>query len=89
MPLTSPLNVGRLGVKGFVDAGIGGAGRRRSSSDQRFDRGIGAGVFFTAPVVRVGLDVAWPRGGVDTPRTPRCAFRPGRHVLDSSALRPR
>jgi hypothetical protein len=31
-------------------------------------------VFFTAPAVRVGLDVAWPRGAPNTSRTPRVHF---------------
>jgi hypothetical protein len=59
-PLTSPLSVGRFGVKAFVDAGtVSNAGA--SLSSQRFDRSVGAGAFLTAPMVRVGLDVAWPR----------------------------
>jgi outer membrane protein assembly factor BamA len=73
VPLTSPLNVGRLGVVGFIDAAAVAA-HGVALSDQRFDRGIGAGVFFTAPAVRVGLDLAWPRGGPDTSRSPRLHF---------------
>lgn len=67
VPLTSPLNVGRVGLKGFVDYGTvynhGG-----ELADQRFDRGIGAGMFLTATVVRIGLDVAWPKGEQARPR---------------------
>ena len=73
VPFTSPLNVGRLGVSAFVDAASVAADGVRLS-DQRFDRGIGAGVFFTAPAVRVGLDVAWPRRAPNTSRTPRVHF---------------
>lgn len=61
VPLTSPLDVGRFGVKTFIDTGtVYRFGEKLS--DQRFDRGIGGGVFFTATVVRAGLDVAWPTG---------------------------
>ena len=67
VPLTSPLHVGRFGVKGFVDAGTVYASGAKLS-DQRFDRGIGGGVFFTATVVRAGLDVAWPNDGSNKPR---------------------
>jgi outer membrane protein assembly factor BamA len=73
VPLTSPLNIGRLGVIGFIDAGTVGADGV-PLSQQRFDRGIGGGVFFTAPAVRVGLDVAWRRGGANTSGTPRVHF---------------
>jgi hypothetical protein len=62
VPITSPLTIARLGVKAFVDAGtVYRSGEKLS--DQRFDRGVGAGLFMTATVVRAGLDVAWPRGG--------------------------
>ena len=66
VPITSPLNMSRFGVKGFVDYGAvypHGA----KLKDQTFDRGIGGGVFLTATVIRMGLDVAWPKGG-DKPR---------------------
>jgi hemolysin activation/secretion protein len=61
-PLTSPLAQGRLGVKGFVDAGtawISGTPLR----DQPFDRGIGGGVYFGVGPLVVDLDVAWPKTG--------------------------
>jgi outer membrane protein assembly factor BamA len=66
VPITSPLNMSRFGIKGFVDYGAvypHGA----KLKDQTFDRGIGGGVFLTATVIRMGLDVAWPKGG-DKPR---------------------
>ncbi len=62
VPLTSPLRIGRFGVKGFVDYGtVYPYGAKLS--DQPFDRGIGGGLFLTATVVRMGLDVAWSADG--------------------------
>ena len=62
VPLTSPLSVGRLGVKAFVDAGTTwDAGTRLR--DQRFERGIGGGVYFGATLVTANVDVAWPEQG--------------------------
>ena len=67
VPVTSPLNMGRLGVKAFLDAGtVYAAGSK--ISQQRFDRGLGAGVFVTATVLRAELDVAWPQTGDKKPR---------------------
>jgi outer membrane protein assembly factor BamA len=62
IPLTSPLNVGRFGVRAFVDTGttwMVGETLRRS----RWDRGIGGGVFLGATVFNASLDVAWPESG--------------------------
>jgi outer membrane protein assembly factor BamA len=57
IPLTSPLNVGRFGVKAFVDWGtIYGVGD--NLSDQTFDRGIGGGAYLHLTVVSISLDVA-------------------------------
>jgi outer membrane protein assembly factor BamA len=62
VPLTSPLIVGKLGVKGFVDAGtVYPHGDRLTK--QTFDRGAGVGVFMSWAVLRMGLDAAWPIGG--------------------------
>jgi hypothetical protein len=61
-PLTSPVNVGRFGVKGFVDAGTTWASGQRLS-DQRFERGIGGGVFFGAAVFTLNFDLGWPEDG--------------------------
>jgi outer membrane protein assembly factor BamA len=67
VPLNSPLDFGRLGVKGFVDFGtVYQSGAKLA--DQRFDRGIGGGVFLTAPIVSLSLDVAWPNDGSRKPR---------------------
>jgi outer membrane protein assembly factor BamA len=57
IPITSPLNVGRFGVKAFVDWGtIYGVGDRLS--DQTFDRGIGGGAYLHLTIVSLSLDVA-------------------------------
>jgi outer membrane protein assembly factor BamA len=62
VPLTSPVYLGRLGIKGFIDAGtVYPSGAKLS--DQPFERGIGGGVFTTWAVIRMGLDVAWPVSG--------------------------
>ena len=59
VPLTSPLLLGRFGIKAFVDAGtVYPSGAKLS--DQQFDRGVGGGVFMSWAVIRMGLDVAWP-----------------------------
>jgi hemolysin activation/secretion protein len=59
LPVNSPLSVGRMGVKTFVDAATvyaAGTGLR----GQRFARGAGAGVFVSIAMVHAGIDVAWP-----------------------------
>ena len=57
IPLTSPLNVGRFGVKAFVDWGaIYGVGDKLS--DQTFERGIGGGAYLHLTAVSISLDVA-------------------------------
>ena len=67
VPVTSPMNIGRLGFKAFVDYGtVYPHGEKLS--DQTFDRGIGGGVFLTATVIRMGLDVAWPKDESKKPR---------------------
>jgi outer membrane protein assembly factor BamA len=71
VPLTSPLVMGKLGIKGFVDAGtVYPHGARLT--DQVLDRGVGAGVFMSWAVLRMGLDVAWPIGGAT--KKPRWHF---------------
>jgi outer membrane protein assembly factor BamA len=61
-PLNSPLNTGRFGLKAFVDAGTTWASGERLK-DQRFERGIGGGIYLGAGPVIVDLDVAWPEEG--------------------------
>lgn len=62
IPLTSPLRIGRLGVKGFVDAGTTWSSGTRLV-DQKFDHGIGAGVYAGIAVFTIDVDVAWPESG--------------------------
>jgi outer membrane protein assembly factor BamA len=60
--VNSPLRGGLFGVKGFIDAGtVWNSGSRLA--DQRFERGVGGGVFMGAAVVMLNLDVAWPEDG--------------------------
>jgi hemolysin activation/secretion protein len=57
VPLTSPLRVGRFGVKAFADWGaIYGVGGRLG--DQTFARGVGGGAYLHLTVVSISLDVA-------------------------------
>jgi outer membrane protein assembly factor BamA len=63
IPITSPLNIGRFGVKAFFDAGtiyeVGG-----KISDQVLeDRGFGGGVYLHLTIVSLSLDVARSRAG--------------------------
>ena len=56
-PITSVLSGARLGLTAFVDSSkIWDAGQ--SMSDVAWHRGVGAGVFLIASVVRINLDVA-------------------------------
>jgi outer membrane protein assembly factor BamA len=63
IPVTSPLDIGRFGVKAFIDAGaVYNAGEKLT--DQHLDdRGIGAGVYLHLTVVSLSLDVAHSRQG--------------------------
>lgn len=61
IPITSPLSVGRFGVKAFVDAGTAYAFGERFQ-DQQLDRGFGGGVYMHLTVLSVALDVAKARG---------------------------
>lgn len=62
LPLTSPLRVGRFGVKAFVDWGtIYGIGEKLA--DQVFERGIGGGAYLHLTIVSVSLDVARSESG--------------------------
>ena len=57
MPFTSPLRVARTGVAVFADTGTAyDAGAHLSGA--RWDASVGAGVFVTAPIVAMRLDVA-------------------------------
>ena len=62
VPLTSPMNLGRVGIKAFADWGtVYPVGARLTR--QTFDAGYGAGVFFTATVLSMNADVAWSEQG--------------------------
>jgi outer membrane protein assembly factor BamA len=57
MPLTSPLNIGKLGVSAYVDTGtIYDKGQRLG--DQTFKNGIGGSVWVAAAFVRANIAVA-------------------------------
>lgn len=57
VPITSPLNIGRFGVKAFVDWGtIYATGEKLS--DQTFERGIGGGLYLHLTILSLSLDVA-------------------------------
>ncbi|HYE88105.1 MAG TPA: BamA/TamA family outer membrane protein, partial [Vicinamibacterales bacterium] len=63
LPITSPLNFGRFGVKAFVDAGaVYGVGDRLTDQ-QLIDRGIGAGAYMHLTMLSISLDVARSRSG--------------------------
>ncbi len=56
-PLGNPLNLARLGVSVFFDAAaVYDVGSRLR--DQKFDRGVGAGVWLSAALVRFNVAVA-------------------------------
>ena len=56
-PISSPLRVAKVGVNIFVDTGVA-YDKGRRLSDQSFKTGAGAGVWLTAAVLQVHLDVA-------------------------------
>jgi len=66
LPINSPLSVGRFGVKTFVDWGTTWASAARLA-DQKWDRGIGGGIYFGGGPVIGDLAIAWPERG--SPRT--------------------
>jgi outer membrane protein assembly factor BamA len=61
MPLDSPLDVAKLGVSIFVDAGAA-YDKGQRFADRPVERGIGASVWLTAAVFRMSLSVAHGRG---------------------------
>jgi outer membrane protein assembly factor BamA len=61
-PLTSPLNLGRFGVKGFVDWGTTWAHGSRFA-DATWQRGIGGGIFLGGGPVLLDMSLAWPQDG--------------------------
>ena len=62
IPLTSPLHLARLGASVFLDAGaVYDKGER--FRDQELKKGVGAGVWATAPLFRISVMVARGIGG--------------------------
>jgi outer membrane protein assembly factor BamA len=57
IPLTSPLSIGRFGVKVFADYGTAYA-HGEKLGDQQFDLGMGGGAYLHFTLISLGLDVA-------------------------------
>lgn len=57
LPITSPMSVGRFGVKAFVDAGTAYADGLKLG-DQHLDLGYGGGAYLHLTIVSLSLDVA-------------------------------
>ncbi len=62
MPLTTPLFIGRLGVKAFVDAGTAFASGTPVKK-QHYESAYGGGVFLHLTILTVSLDVAHSEAG--------------------------
>ena len=63
IPVTSPLSIGRFGVKAFVDVGTAYETGQKLKDQKHLDRGIGAGAYFHLTVLSLSLDVARSREG--------------------------
>lgn len=61
-PITSPLRVARFGLAVFADTGAAWRADQRLES-ATFDTGVGAGIFLTAPILSMRVDVARGIGG--------------------------
>ena len=61
VPLTSPLDVGKVGVSAFVDAGTAYEKGARFP-DQTLKQGYGGSLWFSAAFVRLNFTVAHGRG---------------------------
>ncbi len=57
LPVTTPLSVGRFGIKAFVDAGTAYA-HGLKLGDQRLDAGYGGGAYLHLTILSLSLDVA-------------------------------
>jgi len=57
IPTTSPLRIARFGYSIFMDAGTTYDHGKRFG-DQKLEKGVGAGIWATAPLFRIGLSVA-------------------------------
>jgi hemolysin activation/secretion protein len=60
-PITSPVSVGKFGIRIFADAGtVYDKGQRYE--DQTLKQGFGGGLFVTAAIFHLNLDVAHGKG---------------------------
>jgi outer membrane protein assembly factor BamA len=57
LPISSPLSIGRFGLKAFIDAGTGYA-HGQKLKDQKLEQGIGGGVYLHLTILSLWLDVA-------------------------------
>ena len=57
LPLTSPLNIGKIGVSAYVDTGTV-YNKGQQLSDQTFRNGIGGSLWLSAAFVRANIAVA-------------------------------
>jgi outer membrane protein assembly factor BamA len=57
IPTTSPLRMARFGISVFADAGTTYDARERFD-DRKLEKGVGAGVWATAPLFRFSVEVA-------------------------------
>jgi hemolysin activation/secretion protein len=57
LPITSVLSGAKFGVLGFYDAGKA-VNHGERLTDARWEQGVGGGIFITAPLLQINLDVA-------------------------------
>ena len=57
IPTTSPLRIARFGFSVFVDAGTT-YDKGQRFRDRKLEKGVGAGVWLTAPLFRLSVAVA-------------------------------
>lgn len=62
IPITSPLSIGRFGIKTFVDMGTAYPSGSKLE-DQIFDQSFGGGAYLHLTILNVSLDVAKGKGG--------------------------
>jgi outer membrane protein assembly factor BamA len=62
VPITSPLSVGRFGIKVFADAGAAYVAGARMA-DQKLESGYGGGIYLHLTVLSLSLDVARSEAG--------------------------